>query len=101
MIDSDSAIQRKGAGAQSVAWVCERASEKPCNKADISHWYMVALMGLWKAPLWHLGLVSASNLLLGEEGKPKEGSQQRHGLQSLHHKCSRNRVGGLSWIVPR
>jgi hypothetical protein len=56
-----------------VAWVCERASEKPCNKLDISHWYM---MGLWKAPWWHLGLVSTSTLLLhqlGEDGKAERG----------------------------
>jgi hypothetical protein len=56
-----------------VAWVCERASEKPCNRLDISHWYM---MGLWKAPWWHLGLVSTSTLLLhqlGEDGKAERG----------------------------
>jgi hypothetical protein len=53
-----------------VAWVCERASEKPCNKLDISHWYM---MGLWKAPWWHLGMVSTSTLLLGEDGQAERG----------------------------
>jgi hypothetical protein len=33
----------------------------------------MALMGLWKAPWWHLGLVSASTLLLGEDGKAERG----------------------------
>jgi hypothetical protein len=65
-----------------------------------------ALESIQAASLWHLALVSASTLLLGEDGKQKRGprlpdSQQRRGLQSLHHKCSRNRVSGLSWIVPR
>jgi hypothetical protein len=64
-----------------VAWVCERASEKPSNKLDISHWYM---MGLWKAPWWqwwHLGLVWSPPppcccTSWARMGKQKEGSQQ-------------------------